>query len=674
MRKHTKRLAGLLTLAMLCGCGEAAAPVQTTDTAETPESTDTAVTEVTAVPQAELTELYPEARVLELDSAAAADGEYSHSAMLDGAALEEFDYVWHADPSEGHDEVKNCPAEYYTGTAPDTDAAAYIAHDLKYYPELELSGFQRLSYDGEQEWCYSYTAEGWQDYLFATLPVLGSDVPAEMMHSEAEAYENAVLHITQPGTYILSGVWHGQIWVELDAVEDETARVTLVLNGADITCTAAPAIVFYSVYECDSGWEDREQATADVDTADAGAVVVLADGTVNNVTGANVYRMLKAVYKNAEDTSPVPVQKKARKIDGALYSYMSMNIEGGPAGTGVLNVVSTTYEGLDSELHLTINGGNVNIYSQDDGINVNEDGVSVVTVNGGSVHILAGLGSEGDGIDSNGFVVINGGTVVSAANPNSDSGLDSDAGTYIHGGTVLALGSTMDGASADERGEGQAAMNLRFARRQEADTAITVMNADGEIVFAYDPAEDEVAGTRRRPYQGAILSAPGICVGETYSIYAGGSLTGTETGGVYVPETVTGLSGDARLQGYTGSGEFGRFGGMGGMERPEGGTAPGGMQPPENQPPQDGQRFPEGMTSPDAMQRPDGMQRPGGMEPPQGGFDRGGMENGQRPNDMDGMQRPGENTPDGSMQTEFAVSARACSFSGVQDAPADKAE
>ena len=42
----------------------------------------------------------------------------SGSAMLDGKTVPEYDYVWHADPFTVHDEVKNAPAEYYTGTKP----------------------------------------------------------------------------------------------------------------------------------------------------------------------------------------------------------------------------------------------------------------------------------------------------------------------------------------------------------------------------------------------------------------------------------------------------------------------------------------------------------------------------------------------------------------------------
>ena len=88
-------------------------------------------------------------------------------------------------------------------------------------------------------------------------------------------------------------------------------------------------------------------------------------------------------------------EKKLWKQDGAIYSYMSMNV----GGSGSLELTADN-EGLDTELHLTINGGNIHIYSGNDGINTNEDGVSVILINGGKITVAGGFGEEGDGIDS----------------------------------------------------------------------------------------------------------------------------------------------------------------------------------------------------------------------------------------------------------------------------------
>ena len=386
---------------------------------------------------------------------------------------------------------------------------------------------------------------------------------ADERHTEEEAAAHTCLTITAAGTYRISGTLSaGQIVVDLgeDAVTDPEAVVTLILDNASVTCTVAPALIVYNVYECDTAWTaydndeaDSYEASATQDTSAAGINIILADGSVNTFTGSHVAR----IYKDNEE------QKKKYKYDGAFYSVQSMNIDGEEAGDGVLNIIADN-EGLDSELHLTINGGVINIQSQDDGINTNEDNVSVTTINGGSLHIVAGLGSEGDGIDSNGYLVINGGVVIALAKPDSDSGLDSDMGSYINGGYVVATGSTMDWAESDSA---QVTLNLQFASAQAADEAIIITDLEGNVVFAYDPEKDESTGSNYRGYQGAVISCPELQVGSSYYIYVGGDVYGEETDGLYDVSTVTGFSDEAVQQQYTGT-DVGMggpgFGGMGG--------------------------------------------------------------------------------------------------------------
>lgn len=377
---------------------------------------------------------FPDAEVIELD------GE---NATWNGVTVETFDLTWHCDPSVSHDDVKNAPAEYWTGTTPGTEKAVYIDHALPYFPKLDEAGFRLVNYDGETEWAYSYTDGEHNDYLFGTLPKLGTSLPSQMMHTEEEAAQNQVLHITKPGTYLLEGEWNGQILINLgetdDVFADESQKVTLILNGADIRCTVAPGVIFENVYECDNMWEDREANTVAVSTENAGATVVVADGSVNFISGTNVYRMLKTKYKDDADTGEIKTQKKMRKTDGALYSYMSMNLNGGKAGTGKLTVTSG-YEGIDSELHLSFNGGVYVIRSQDDGCNVNEDHVSVIAFNGGDLTIHAALGAEGDGVDSNGFIAVNGGVIRIDGIRAPDSALDSEDGIYYQAGKLILDG------------------------------------------------------------------------------------------------------------------------------------------------------------------------------------------------------------------------------------------
>lgn len=449
-------------------------------------------------------------------------------------------------------------------------------------------------------------------YADGTDDSYGEGTEAEK-HSAQEAGAHTVVTITQPGVYRLSGsLSRGQVFVDLgeDARTDPEAVVTLILNGADITCTVAPAVFFYNVYECDTQWvaydEDDAEYTPgyDVDTSAAGANVVLAAGSVNNISGSHVAR----IYK--EGTT-----KKLHKYDGAFYSRMSMNIDGDNGDdSGVLNITADN-EGLDSELHLTINGGTISITAQNDGINTNEDGVSVTTINGGSLTVNAGLGAEGDGIDSNGWLVLNGGTVWTMANETTpDCGIDADQPILLNGGTVAAFGTRNDAADS---GSAQPYLELSFASTLPAGSAVRLTDADGREVWS---------GVTQKRCQSITLTTPGLALDTVYHVYV-----------------------DGVLQCYSSTGSAGFRGGMGG------GKPTGGMEPPE------GFLRPEGQEG-QRPQKPEGGdfdpgqrgERPEGMEPPEG-FQGG------RPG-MDGVQ-----TSDGSGSTDFILTAENKSFSGVCD-------
>lgn len=413
----------------------------------------------------------------------------------------------------------------------DTESAVYIANDIVYYEEGK-------------------------DFTYGE----GTEADA---HSKEEAGAHTAVHITKPGTYAVSGsLSSGQIAVDLgeDAEDDPEAVVTLMLNGVDINCSVAPGVIFYNVYECCEA--DEETASKDVDTSAAGANVVIVDGTENTVNGSYVARIYKSVELNEEGTEVVD-SKKLHKYDAAFYSKMTMNVGGGEEGTGILNI-NAENEGLDSELHLTINGGNINIVSGNDGINTNEDYISVTTVNDGTLKIqVNGETGEGDGIDSNGWLVINGGTVIAeACSFSGDAGIDSDMGIHINGGTVLATGNMLDHISESE----QPFAVFTFAERQSEGATYTLKDEDGNEVVTVAPENE---------FTYMIMSDEDMAVGE-YTLWKN----------------------DIQLVGAEGAGGRGGFGG--GM-RPEmsedfePGKMPEGMIPPEMPDNFDPEKVPQGM-------------------------------------------------------------------------------
>lgn len=338
----------------------------------------------------------------------------------------------------------------------------------------------------------------------------------EDAHSAEDAAEHTVVHITQPGTYSISGsLAKGQIAVDLGdkAKEDPKAVVTLILNETDITCEVAPAIIFYNVYEC--GSTDSDNATKNVDTSSAGANIIIADGTTNTINGSYVARIYKpdSVVLNEAGTE-VEDAKKLHKYDAAFYSKMSMNVNGGSENSGVLTI-NADNEGLDSELHLTINGGIIHINSGNDGINTNEDGVSVTTINGGELNIqVTGETGEGDGIDSNGWLVINGGTIIAQACAfSADAGIDSDMGIHINGGTVIASGNMLDRISESN----QTYAVLNFNKFLGAGN-YSVKNSDNAVVL-----EQEIENR----FTSLIISSADLIEGDYTLWYNDNQLAGT---------------------------------------------------------------------------------------------------------------------------------------------------
>ena len=243
--------------------------------------------------------------------------------------------------------------------------------------------------------------------------------------------------------------------------------------------------------------------------------------------------------------------------DDGMHADATLTINGGSI------TIPTSYEGLESAV-ITINAGDINLTASDDGINVagGVDGsgqmagpgrggrgqggpggqTGEVTTYTGSYYLYINGGvilvnAQGDGLDANGAIEMTGGVVVvNGPTEQMNGALDYDATFNITGGTLIAVGSS-GMAQAPTTSSTQASVLLNISG-QSAGTLVNIQNAAGESVLTFAPA---------KAYSSILFSSPDLAQGTEYTLYVGGSATGTEVGGLYTDGT------------YSGGSEYGSF-------------------------------------------------------------------------------------------------------------------
>ena len=122
--------------------------------------------------------------------------------------------------------------------------------------------------------------------------------------------------------------------------------------------------------------------------------------------------------------------------DDGIHADGKLTISG-----GYVNIVKS-HEGLEGNV-VTVAGGTVYVYADDDGVNAVKGSSSVlVNVTGGYLDVTTPSGDT-DGIDSNGNITVSGGTIVvrcGSAMGGMAGSIDADGSISVTGGTVIALG------------------------------------------------------------------------------------------------------------------------------------------------------------------------------------------------------------------------------------------
>ncbi len=194
-------------------------------------------------------------------------------------------------------------------------------------------------------------------------------------------------------------------------------------------------------------------------------------------------------------------------------------------------------EGIESKAQLTINGGNLEIFSNyDDAINASNR----ITINGGQTYAQS---NNNDGIDSNGDMYINGGLTISSGARAPEEGFDCDQNTFkITGGIIVGTGGATSNPSSS-------CTQKAIKYTGSAGNAICIYNSSNTPILTFQlPTFNGNSGGGGFPGGGGgssmvmLFSDPAITTGS-YTLKYGGTISGgTYFHGYYTGATYSGGS------------------------------------------------------------------------------------------------------------------------------------
>jgi len=356
---------------------------------------------------------------------------------------------------------------------------------------------------------------------------------------ESVKTEGSKVTITEEGTYVISGsLANGQLVIDAD----NNDMVKILLNGANITSSSAPAI-------------DIENAEKVVIKTATGSENNLADGTSNpqdaaiysktklTIFGAGslhvdgnknraIYSEGGIIFRDANLTLTAPGDAVKTNFNltffGGDYTIASsgdgFNVKNEVAVSSADIHISQVNEGFEAGTFNLISG-NIDISSQGNGIAVTGEGAknssSELYISGGSVYINAAK----TGFLVNGSIGISGGTVViESANDSTSPSLGYNGNFKIDGGYLIAMNNRSNIDLPNNTLSQQNSVAVNFASSVSGDTIVHIQDVDGKDVATFKP---------EKTFNTILISAAAFEKNETYKLYTGGSVNGDFINGLY---------------------------------------------------------------------------------------------------------------------------------------------
>jgi hypothetical protein len=181
---------------------------------------------------------------------------------------------------------------------------------------------------------------------------------------------------------------------------------------------------------------------------------------------------------------------------------------------GTFVIKSSAGEGIESKSVLTINNGQFDIRTADDGLNAG----SFIYINGGNLFVYS---TSNDGIDSNGPMTVTGGNIVSVGAASPEEGFDCDRNTFkVTGGILVGIGGATSSPTANVSTQPSVILGGAMVNQ-----VYHIRSSDGAEALTF---------LVPRTFTTMLFSSPKLKLGTTYNVYTGGSVAGgTDFNGLY---------------------------------------------------------------------------------------------------------------------------------------------
>ncbi len=197
--------------------------------------------------------------------------------------------------------------------------------------------------------------------------------------------------------------------------------------------------------------------------------------------------------------------------DDGIHSDNTLTIEGGEIS------IHESYEGIEGYV-ININGGNISINSDDDGLNATLGGGQIhdpenYVSDGGTINITGGvmlINAISDGIDANGTINATGGyVVVFGSTEDNQSPIDYDYNFNVDGGTIIAFGATGMIQSISD-GSTSYAVLLASDDSYSAGTEVVITDEANNVLITV---------TTIKSFTGMVYTSDELSLNEDYFVY-----------------------------------------------------------------------------------------------------------------------------------------------------------